>query len=108
MIRNRALSCVPCFCRYKHRFRGDFCRGYSPLKELLAGISTKHMHESLVFIDSITIVIIVVLERHTRIRRRAVLSESAPPPLPSCPSGQTGVVEAERKYERNKPYPLHV
>ena len=41
--------------------------------------------------------IITVLERHTRIRRRAVLSESAPPPLLSWPSGQSGVVEAGRK-----------
>ena len=39
------------------------------------------------------------MERHTRIRRRAVISESASPLLPSCPSGQTGVAEAGREYD---------
>ena len=42
----------------------------------------------------------VQLERHARIRRRAVLSESAPPRLLSWHSGKTGVVEAGRNLEK--------
>ena len=44
------------------------------------------------------------LERHTRIRRCAVLPEPAPPPLPSCPSGHTGVVDMYQRVYTTRVY----
>ena len=78
--------------------------GAEKIRQLIAIIHARKLVEK-VRIDTYSI----PLEMHTRIRRRAVLSESAPPSLLSWPSGQTGVVEAGRRYdERKKPYPLYL